>query len=110
MLSAAAIRLIDVYQRHLSPRKGFVCAHHVLHHGPTCSGFAKSAITHHGLFMGLRLLVGRAAECAAASRILNAEPSDVGGEEKPQRSDGPIKAELCCLDGAASTACCLFQF
>jgi len=40
--------LIEFYQRIISPRKGFKCAHHALHRGPTCSNAVKSLIEEHG--------------------------------------------------------------
>jgi putative component of membrane protein insertase Oxa1/YidC/SpoIIIJ protein YidD len=37
MLRACVIFLIGLYQRYLSPCKGFRCAHAAWHGGPSCS-------------------------------------------------------------------------
>ncbi|WP_242032792.1 membrane protein insertion efficiency factor YidD [Oscillatoria sp. FACHB-1406] len=36
-IDSLAIAAIGVYQRHLSPRKGFACAYRVLHNRDSCS-------------------------------------------------------------------------
>ena len=38
--SAAAVSAIDLYRRHLSPRKGYACPHRLLHGGDSCSAAA----------------------------------------------------------------------
>lgn len=110
MLGVAAIKVIDMYQQHLSSRKGFVCAHHVLHHGPTCSGFAKIAIREHGLAQGLWLLIGRAKACGAAARQLDETHDDNDQKERPHRPDQSEWAKTCCLEGTLTsvTGCCFW--
>lgn len=77
----AALGLIGLYQRWISPRKGFRCAHAVLNGGPGCSGFAKSAIREHGLWQGLGLLRQRFRDCRAAMHILLAQQSGPPGDD-----------------------------
>lgn len=61
----AAIRL---YQRHLSPHKGFQCAYR-LHTGrASCSHLGYRAVRWHGLRQGLALLRQRTALCGVAHR------------------------------------------
>jgi putative component of membrane protein insertase Oxa1/YidC/SpoIIIJ protein YidD len=64
MLNYLAIGAITLYQRYLSPRKGFSCAYRRHTGAMGCSGFGKHAIGKHGLFLGLVLLRRRLARCA----------------------------------------------
>ncbi len=66
------IRLIDLYQRHISPRLGARCRYY-----PTCSAYARQALLRFGLFRGGLL---------AALRILRCNPLFRGGiDPVPQR-------------------------
>lgn len=64
MLKRIALAAISLYQRYLSPRKGYSCAYRVRAGGVGCSGFGKHAIEKHGIFLGLVLLRRRMAKCA----------------------------------------------
>jgi putative component of membrane protein insertase Oxa1/YidC/SpoIIIJ protein YidD len=65
-----SISLIDLYQRKLSPYKGFVCAHNALFRQGGCSGFAKAQIASKGVVFGLQALVKRFRECAVAAKVV----------------------------------------
>ena len=77
-----ALWLIGLYQRWVSPYKGFRCAHAVLHGGPGCSGFAKRAIREHGFWRAIAHIRQRFRDCRAAMLALAAQT------EAPQDSDG----------------------
>ena len=62
-----AVLAIEGYQKHLSPYKGYGCAHRVLHGGLSCSEFGKQAIQAQGLVGGLVLLHGRFQACHQAA-------------------------------------------
>ncbi|MDP3538368.1 MAG: membrane protein insertion efficiency factor YidD [Azonexus sp.] len=64
-LALAAIRL---YQRHLSPHKGFCCAyrHHTGH--ASCSTLGYRAIRRLGLWRGIGVLRQRLGKCGVAHR------------------------------------------
>jgi uncharacterized protein len=64
LLKTIALRAIELYQKYLSPRKGFSCAYRVHAGGMGCSGFGKHAIRKHGFFLGLVLLRRRLAKCS----------------------------------------------
>lgn len=64
MLKQLALSAIGLYQRYLSPRKGYSCSYRVHAGGSGCSGFGKHAIGKHGLLLGLVLLHRRMAKCA----------------------------------------------
>lgn len=69
-VQTASIRLIELYQQKLSPRKGFVCAHNVVFRQGGCSGFAKTQIAGKGVVRGLQALVQRFRECAVAAKVV----------------------------------------
>lgn len=58
------------YQRYVSPRKGYCCAHRVLHGGPSCSEYFRQAVGRHGSFRAAVLMKQRFADCRSASRHL----------------------------------------
>lgn len=64
MLKKLALALIAVYQKHISPRKGFSCGYRVHAGGASCSHFGKQAIAKHGVGLGLLLIRRRFAKCA----------------------------------------------
>ncbi len=72
MLARTALGGIWVYQRYVSPRKGFRCAYSVLHGGTGCSGYVKFAIRDHGLWAAIPKIRERFRDCKAASRTLRA--------------------------------------
>ena len=64
-VSPLACRLIEVYQRRLSPLKGFRCA--------SCSEFARRAIERLGVLTGVALLRRRFDKCNRAATALEYE-------------------------------------
>ena len=67
-----AIALIGGYQKHISPRKGFSCAHRLLHGGESCSQYIKRLIAREGLFAAHRASRERFRTCREANQILQA--------------------------------------
>lgn len=112
-LTAAAAGLITLYQRFVSPHKGFVCAHRALHHGPSCSAYVKNSLLSEGLWHTLTRLPARARACGAAARLLAARrnrPDDLEQDRRKRK-----RLERCCsgMDGVgdvAEAACCLFKW
>ncbi|WP_229463759.1 membrane protein insertion efficiency factor YidD [Massilia sp. 9I] len=68
MLSRLALWAIRLYQRHLSPLKGFSCAYRVATGGASCSAYGYRAIERHGLLAGLALLDRRLQRCGEVHR------------------------------------------
>lgn len=111
-MKAIALALIRAYQRWISPRKGFACAHRVHRGGASCSQAGFRLIRRHGLGAGWPLLRERLRRCsqiAAAARAL------APGRLRPlagQRGDCDLPLPDCDLPsprGAASCAadaCC----
>ena len=87
MLQSACLELIRLYQRHLSPRKGYVCALRACSGGRSCSSYAARAITRGGVLAGVLLLRRRLRACAEASTALNAERAPEPQAEGPSFED-----------------------
>lgn len=64
-----ALWAIRLYQRHLSPRKGFVCAFRVHTGRDGCSAYGLRVITRYGLLRGLALLDRRLSDCGHQHRL-----------------------------------------
>ena len=73
----AADTLVALYQRTLSPRKNFSCAHRVAHGGPSCSAAARDLLRTRGVARGVLPMVARFHACYRAAALLMA--SDVRG-------------------------------
>lgn len=96
---------IGLYQRHLSPLKGFCCAHHVLHARGSCSAFGKRLALRSGVWRFLALMPLRFNACRKASMRLATENEAKPG--KPSSHEMDDKSALFCLGDAAQAACCL---
>ena len=77
LTAGAADTLVALYQRTLSPRKGFSCAHRVAHGGPSCSAAARDLLRTRGVARAALLMVARFHACYRAAALLMA--SDVRG-------------------------------
>lgn len=81
MLGHAGAALIRVYQRHLSPRKGYRCAYGVLHGAGTCSSIGLAIMEQQGFWAFWRQMPLQFDACHAAATTLNQET----GEERKRR-------------------------
>jgi putative component of membrane protein insertase Oxa1/YidC/SpoIIIJ protein YidD len=79
-----AIAAITIYQRYLSPYKGFCCAHRVLHGGPSCSEYARQTILACGWRRSLATVRDRLRACRGAALQLTVEDES---ERKKRRRD-----------------------
>jgi putative component of membrane protein insertase Oxa1/YidC/SpoIIIJ protein YidD len=117
-----AISAISLYQRFISPHKGFSCAYRVLYGGESCSQFFKRSIATEGLLVAIVNRRDRFAACHEANQILHHQilhhqilPSQTNDPEEkdektPQRNYDcvacPDLAELSCnLIDCASADC-----
>ncbi|MET0856752.1 MAG: membrane protein insertion efficiency factor YidD [Telluria sp.] len=92
MAARCALRAIRFYQRHLSPRKGFSCAHRGATGGDSCSAYGFRAIERCGLRKGMRLLRRRLDACGRKQRF-------GGGPSSHQQGDcDPGIGADCCGD------------
>jgi len=95
----AALRAITAYQRHLSPRKGFSCAHRVGTGGASCSAHGYRVIERCGLWMGLALLRRRLRACGELQR------RRAGGRVGPR----PFNAQAGFCDPSCEAGDCEFS-
>src|SRR5579871_6111831 len=103
-----AVATITLYQRYVSPYKGFRCAFHAHHGGLSCSEYGKQMIHEHGLADGISLIFRRFHECAASARVLRfaTQPGPDG-----RRDSNPFDASGCpcgTCDVACDVASCWF--
>jgi putative component of membrane protein insertase Oxa1/YidC/SpoIIIJ protein YidD len=92
MSRAVVAGMIVLYQRHVSPRKGFGCPMRVLRGRNSCSEFARRAVGRVGAVGLLPLLRRRFARCAAVRRAAAAGPPAPPGEP-PAPSPRPLDYE-----------------
>lgn len=59
---------IRLYQRHLSPRKGFCCAYRVHKGRASCSALGYRVVRRHGVWRGLALIRARTRRCGEVHR------------------------------------------
>jgi putative component of membrane protein insertase Oxa1/YidC/SpoIIIJ protein YidD len=81
---------IQTYQRHLSPRKGFSCAHRRLYGEVSCSEYFRQAVLEYGFSQAVPLFQQRLAECREANFSLRqlAMQSELGIESDSEGDEG----------------------
>ncbi len=70
ILGKITIVIINLYQRYISPRKGFSCAHRILYGDQSCSPYVKVTVSRFGFFKAIPLSIKRFQRCKTASDIL----------------------------------------
>lgn len=65
-----AIHSIQIYQRHLSPRKGYSCPHRVLYKEDSWSDYVKHLLMKRDLTSAIQMSVQRFRSCALAAQEL----------------------------------------
>ena len=78
MLSSAAVRLIEGYRRHVSPRRRQSCAHRVLYGSRSCSEFGRDAFACTGFIQASISLFRRLRACQRSAVLLSThhEPTE----------------------------------
>ena len=94
---------IDWYQEYLSPRKGFYCAHRVLHGNNSCSEWIKRLIIRVGIFRAIPLAIRRFRSCSDAYKMLSQHYS----ENKVAKNDNEKKEfKECPCANKNNAVCC----
>ncbi|CDN15054.1 FIG00872897: hypothetical protein [Richelia intracellularis] len=106
------IAAINGYQKHISPHKGFACAHRVLYGSESCSQYIKKAIAKEGLRVRWLRFRDRFQACKQAHKILRSQSQRV---KLPVSQQNRRRHYNDCLDvGCAEIGCgCaegLFEF
>jgi putative component of membrane protein insertase Oxa1/YidC/SpoIIIJ protein YidD len=81
MTRSIAAGAIGLYQRHLSPRKGYGCARRLLRGRMSCAEFARRAVLRVGIVRLVPLLLRRMSRCAAAGRRVASGENAAGRDE-----------------------------
>ena len=93
-MSTMAVGAIGLYRRHISPRKGFRCAHGVLHHRGSCSDFGLRVYERYSLGRATALMLRRFAACRAACQTLLAMAAEATPTD--EKSNPPRRSDLAC--------------
>lgn len=87
-VKATVVAGTGIYQRYLSPHKGFSCAHRRLYGGASCSEYFRQAVSVYGVFDALPRLQRRFTACGEANRILRSQTlSSLAGNNNSSSSD-----------------------
>ncbi|MDD3466624.1 MAG: membrane protein insertion efficiency factor YidD [Campylobacterales bacterium] len=62
-MGKSAIFFINIYQKYISPKKGYVCAHRHYHGGDSCSEYTKKCISEFGIIKTIPLFFERLDDC-----------------------------------------------
>lgn len=85
IIARVMIGAINLYQRYISPRKGFICAHRVLHGGHSCSEAVKQAAAERGVSGAWEMGRRRFRECREAARLLPSRKIELQIAEEAER-------------------------
>jgi putative component of membrane protein insertase Oxa1/YidC/SpoIIIJ protein YidD len=101
-LSSLAVDLIGLYQRWISPVKGFSCAlRRWRPRRQSCSAFGRRAIERFGLVPGVRLIQRRFDRCRQASLLLDYERATKRRDRKNWRDWACASPTPACDDSSA---------
>jgi len=108
MLTTTAILSINLYQKHISPHKGYCCAYGVYHDTHSCLEYLKQTIKELGVVNSILKIKQRFKECKKASEYIE-------NEYKDMRKDDHLKVGRCencprCGNDAYSAAACFSLF
>ncbi len=103
---------IEWYQVYLSPRKGFCCAHRVLHGTDSCSEWIKRLVLRVGVIRAVPLSIRRFRSCNEAYEILSQNYSKnkaiQNDNEEKEFEDCPCAKKndaVCCLAEVVALPC-----
>lgn len=77
--------LIYLYQKYLSPYKGFSCAHRLLHQRESCSSYVKKTLLEQDLTTAIKMSSRRFQECSQAYDILREQNNKHQKTNTPKR-------------------------
>lgn len=95
MLRLAAVSAIGLYQRYVSPYKGYCCAYRAHTGRSSCSDFGSRVIGKMGVVAGIRLLFDRFAACAVAAEEIRKNEEKREGINAACPLSGKEKTRMC---------------
>lgn len=75
LATPVALASLNIYQKHISPRKGFSCPHRMLYGNQSCSEYVKDILTNQSLTTAIKMAPQRFRDCQAAARTLQQKAS-----------------------------------
>ena len=81
-----AVLAINAYQRHVSPYKGFTCAHRNLYGGDSCSQSIKRIVAEESLGGAWTAIRLRFQECKEANLILRNTGNNQNGQQRKRQN------------------------
>ncbi|WP_071516145.1 membrane protein insertion efficiency factor YidD [Geitlerinema sp. PCC 9228] len=84
-LDKLAIALVSLYQRYLSPYKGFRCAHKTLYGGTSCSQYFQTVVREKGLVAAIPKFQQRLLDCKQANVLIHAQDNSEEKTKKKKR-------------------------
>jgi len=100
-MNRLAIFLINIYQRFISPRKGFRCAYGALHGNGTCSQRIKDIICQFGVVGGYKKIKQQFSNCKLAYVQLQKNPElDKGKKDRPKKKRRRDQCDFCDCPGS----------
>ncbi len=106
-----SVGAISGYQKHVSPHKGFVCAHRVLYGTESCSQYIKRVVAQDGLKVAFVKSRERFQSCKQANHILksqteNTEPTEEEETAQKPPISAPINSAFCNSNDMLNCADC----
>jgi len=102
MLTKSLIYLINLYQKYLSPHKGYCCAYKVYHNDISCSEFTKNSIKNLGLFQATSSIKQRFQDCKISEKNMKKE-KECCENKNFQKFDNGVG----CISNACNVGSCL---
>ena len=90
-----AVTALTIYQRHVSPHKGWCCAYRATTGEESCFEYAKVTIQRFGFRSSLPIIKGRLMSCAHASRSV-VHQSERGESTRGAGVKQDVAAEVAC--------------
>ncbi len=104
VVDAATVYAIRVYQKKLSPHKGFSCAYRKLHGSESCSQYFRQTVEGYGLLKAIPRFQQRLQACQLANLTLKAQ---AGGENKQNQKRRNRSSQFCnCSDLSEGLSFC----
>jgi len=95
-MKSIAIWGINLYQKYLSPYKGYRCAYGVYHQNGTCSSIIKAHIQEHGLIKAYPMIKDQFSACKVAYFALQENSSTQPRCASDQKEEGCVCDSCCC--------------
>ena len=104
-LNKAAAYLITLYQKFISPHKGFRCAASAYYGSASCSQTVKQIILQDGIVSGLARIRQQFNLCSVAARSIKEED-----QEDPEKKTKDDCTACDMTQSGCQTACCLISY